>query len=292
VGRDVLREILEGLGAAVMPLDRSDAFVPIDTEAVRHEDVERAREWADVYDFDALVSTDGDADRPLIGDEKGEWLRGDVVGILCAQYLQAEAVVTPVSSNTALERSKAFDVVLRTRIGSPYVIAGMEEALAQGAGLVVGYEANGGFLLGSQVLRNGQRLRPLPTRDAVLPMVALLCAAKERGLKMSELGYKLPKRFTASDRLQNIAVSVSQALIARLKLNIGLLTELLAPHSGPLESLDDTDGLRASFASGDIVHLRPSGNAPELRCYAEAGSAANAMALCEACLVRVLKVAV
>jgi phosphomannomutase len=292
VGRDVLREILQGLGAEVMPLDRSDDFVPIDTEAVRHEDVERAREWADVYDFDAVVSTDGDADRPLIGDERGEWLRGDVVGILCAQYLQAQAVVTPVSSNTAVERSKAFDRVLRTRIGSPYVIAGMEEALAQGTELVVGYEANGGFLLGSQVLRNGQRLGPLPTRDAVLPIVALLCAAKERGLKMSELGYKLPKRFTASDRLQNVAVPISQALIARLKLNVGLLAELLAPHSGPLETLDDTDGLRASFASGDIVHLRPSGNAPELRCYTEAGSAASAMKLCEACLVRVLKVAV
>nr|WP_315473687.1 phosphomannomutase [uncultured Rhodoferax sp.] len=291
VGRDVLREILEGLGAEVLPLDRSDEFVPIDTEAVRHEDVERALEWAAVHDFDAVVSTDGDADRPLIGDETGEWLRGDVVGILCAQYLQAQAVVTPVSSNTALERSQAFGQVLRTRIGSPYVIAGMEDALTQGAGLVVGYEANGGFLLGSQVLRNGQRLGPLPTRDAVLPIVALLCAAKERGLKMSELGYKLPKRFTASDRLQNVATQASQALIARLKHDTALLGQLLAPHSGPLEALDETDGLRAFFASGDIVHLRPSGNAPELRCYAESSTAANARKLCDACLLRVLQVA-
>jgi phosphomannomutase len=291
VGRDVLRLILEALGAEVISLGRTEVFVPIDTEAVRHEDIAQARAWAELYDFDAIVSTDGDADRPLIGDEQGEWLRGDMVGILCAQHLGAHTVVTPVSSNTALERSQAFAQVERTRIGSPYVIAGMEAALAQGSPLVVGYEANGGFLLGSQVLSQGKRLGPLPTRDAVLPILALLCAAKARGCKLSELSDSLPKRFTASDRLQNFATLKSRTLIARLKADAKLLCALLAPHAGPLDALDETDGLRAYFASGDIVHLRPSGNAPELRCYAESATAKDARQLCEACLLEVLKVA-
>jgi len=34
-----------------------------------------------------------------------------------------------------------------------------------------------------------------------------------------------------------------------------------------------------SFVGGEIVHLRPSGNAPECRCYAEADSPARAEAL-------------
>ena len=34
-----------------------------------------------------------------------------------------------------------------------------------------------------------------------------------------------------------------------------------------------TDGLRITLTNGRIVHLRPSGNAPELRCYAEAEQA-------------------
>jgi phosphomannomutase len=50
---------------------------------------------------------------------------------------------------------------------------------------------------------------------------------------------------------------------------------------------NQTDGLRASFANGDIVHLRPSGNAPELRCYAEADTAERATAPRDACLARV-----
>ena len=291
VARDVLRTILEALGAEVISLGRTDVFVPIDTEAVRHEDIEQAREWAELHDFDAIVSTDGDADRPLIGDERGEWLRGDVVGILTAQQLQATAVVTPVSSNSALESTQSFAQVVRTRIGSPYVIEGMQNAAKAGAELVVGFEANGGFLLGSQVLRDGRRLGPLPTRDAVLPMLALLCGAKAGKLKMSEVGYRLPKRFTASDRIQNFATASSLALIVRLRMDHAALRELMAPQAGEVVSIDETDGLRVLFASGDIVHLRPSGNAPELRCYAESTTVDQAKQLCDDCLLRVLKVA-
>ncbi|CAM8642864.1 {ManB} Phosphomannomutase [Comamonadaceae bacterium] len=291
VARDVLRTILEALGAEVISLGRTDVFVPIDTEAVRHEDIEQARAWAELYDFDAIVSTDGDADRPLIGDEQGEWMRGDVVGILTAQYLHATAVVTPVSSNSALERTQSFAQVVRTRIGSPYVIEGMQQAAHNGAELVVGYEANGGFLLGSQVLRNGQRLGPLPTRDAVLPMLALLCGAKAQALKMSEVGYRLPKRYTASDRIQNFATDSSRELIASLRNDHMLLRNVMAPQAGPVEAIDETDGLRVHFASGDIVHLRPSGNAPELRCYAESTSVRSAKRLCDECLLRIIKTA-
>ena len=36
--------------------------------------------------------------------------------------------------------------------------------------------------------------------------------------------------------------------------------------------VDTTDGLRLTLNNGCVIHLRPSGNAPELRCYAEAES--------------------
>ncbi len=287
VGRDVLRTILQALGAQVNSLGRTETFVPIDTEAVRPEDVAQARLWATEHSFDALLSTVGDADRPLIGDERGEWLRGDLVGILCAQALQAQVVVTPVSSNTAVELCGAFDQVLRTRIGSPYVIAGMEEALPDVNGPVVGYEANGGFLLGSDVLQEGRSLKALPTRDAVLPMLALLVLARRRGCKLSALSADLPKRFSASDRLQAFATDKSRALLAQLQGDATALAQTLAPDSGSVLSTNQTDGLRVTFVNGDIVHLRPSGNAPELRCYAEADTEERAKLLCDACLARV-----
>ncbi|MEJ7808469.1 MAG: phosphomannomutase, partial [Telluria sp.] len=213
VARDVLRTILEKLGAQVFSLGRTDTFVPIDTEAVRQQDIEQARAWANEYAFDAILSTDGDADRPLIGDAAGTWMRGDVVGILCAQYLHADVVVTPVSSNTAVEKCGSFTQVVRTKIGSPYVIAGMQ--CAPHGTVVVGYEANGGFLLGSDVHKRGVVLTALPTRDAVLPMLALLSLSISKACPMAQLSAGLPGRFTASDRIAQVPTETSARLLAR-----------------------------------------------------------------------------
>jgi len=287
VARDLLRKVLEQLGAEVISLGRTNDFVPIDTEAVRPEDVIQARKWAQEHTFDAIFSTDGDADRPLIGDEAGQWLRGDVVGILCAKFLAADVVVTPVSSNTLAEKSGWFSEVVRTRIGSPYVIAGMEQASVESTGVVVGFEANGGFLLDSDVVRNGKRLFALPTRDAILPMLAVLAMAKEQGGKISALVAGLPARYTASDRLQSFPTEDSAALLKALQQDQKQATQVMAPNAGSVASVDLTDGLRVTFSNGDIVHLRPSGNAPELRCYAESGTQAKAQSLCDQCLATV-----
>lgn len=283
VARDVLRKILEALGAEVISLGRTDLFTPIDTEAVRPEDIEQAKNWAQAHHFDAIFSTDGDADRPLIGDELGQWLRGDVVGILCAKFLKANVVATPVSSNTVAEKSGWFDSVIRTRIGSPYVIAAMG-AISDSKVTVVGFEANGGFLLGSDIARNGNKLTALPTRDAVLPMLGLLALAKDSGVKLSELVLTLPSRYTQSDRLQNFPTDISAQLLSLLKLDRAKTIEIMAPSSGDVVLVDGTDGFRVTFGNGDIVHLRPSGNAPELRCYAESGTQMQAQELCRNCL--------
>lgn len=281
--RDILREILEALGASVLSLGRTDGFVAVDTEAVSPEDIRAAHEWAKSLDFDAVVSTDGDGDRPLVGDESGNWFRGDTVGLVCSRFLGADHVVTPVSSNTALERSGWFRTVTRTRIGSPYVIAAMQSNASE-EGICVGYEANGGFLLGSRVFRNGCILDPLLTRDAVLPIVALLVASGERRCPMSALSADLPRRFTASDRLQDVSPARSSALLGRLQHSPDELSSCLPLDCGAVVLVDRTDGLRMTFASGDIVHLRPSGNAPELRCYTEAGTPDRAEELCHRCL--------
>ena len=285
VARDLLTELLETLGADVVPLERTDTFVPIDTEAVSEEDRARGRRWAKEYKLDALLSTDGDADRPLIGDENGDWLRGDVVGTLCAQYLHAAAVATPVSSTTAIERCGAFKRVIRTRIGSPYVIEGMEQAVNDGHSPVVGFEANGGFLLASRLERNGSVLEPLPTRDAVLPILALLAMAQEKACPVSALSSELPQRFTASDRLQDFAHERSTALLENLSRQPGILAELF----GAVRNTDTTDGQRITFESGEVIHLRRSGNAPELRCYAEADTQERASELVNEVLTIVAK---
>jgi phosphomannomutase len=289
VGRDLLEEIYTALGAEVTRLGRSDTFMPVDTEAIRPEDVELARRWAGEYPFDAIVSTDGDSDRPLLSDEAGNWLRGDIAGILCARYLRADAVVTPVSSNSAVEKCGWFQSVVRTRIGSPYVIEGMTQAAAEGFRRVVGYEANGGFLTASEIESRDGILRSLPTRDAVIVHLAVLLLADEKGLTVGELAGTLPERFTRSDRLKDFPSEISNAAIAGLcEGDSGDPLENMEKHLsgvfGELSGYDTTDGLRIALAGGDVIHFRPSGNAPELRCYSEAATEARAKELVALCL--------
>ena len=281
VGRDVLLEIVEALGAKAVALGRSESFIPVDTEAVRTEDVELAKGWAADGGYDAIVSTDGDSDRPLLADHTGNWLRGDVLGVLCATALGADCVVTPVSSNSMLEKSGLFARTARTRIGSPYVIAEMVAQLPAG-GSVCGYEANGGFLLASDFTRDGRTLSALPTRDAVLPIVAVLAAAK--GRRLTDLIADLPARVTHSDRIKGFPTASSQAVVAFLLAGsdtdrMARIAHWFGPIAGAPAALDLTDGLRMEFASGVIIHLRPSGNAPELRCYTEADTAEAAESL-------------
>lgn len=287
VARDLFREIFEALGATVISLGRTDEFVPIDTEAVGDDEVQRARDWAGQYGFDAIISTDGDADRPLVGDEQGQWLRGDVADILCAQYLGAQAVATTVSCNSAVELCGTFDQVVRTRIGSPYVIEAMEALATVGDRKIVGFEPNGGFLVGSPIEKNGRALEPLLTRDAALPILCLLSRAKEHGKRLSDLARGLPPRFTASDRLQNFSTETSRKLLSDLAVSATAINDLLGDVCGKSIQLDQTDGLRMTFSRGDVVHFRPSGNAPELRCYAESGSQEGAMELVREGLRRV-----
>ncbi|SFI57906.1 phosphomannomutase [Nitrosomonas sp. Nm34] len=287
VARDFLMELLKQFGAEVVSLGRTNNFVPIDTEAVSEEDQVLGQKWAAAHRLDALLSTDGDADRPLIGDEAGRWLRGDVIGLLCARYLNAHTVVTPVSSTTAIERCDAFTHVMRTKIGSPYVISAMQTALIAERSGVVGFEANGGFLVGNNFERNGCKLEPLPTRDAVLPMLALLALAREQGVPLSRLSASLPQRFTASDRIKEFPTERSQAMIANLASSRQNVLTVLGDACGNVVSQDETDGLRLTFTSGQIIHLRPSGNAPELRCYAETDSEVQAKELVKMTLERV-----
>ncbi len=279
VARDVIRAILEGLGAEVTSLGRTEEFVPIDTEAVAEVDIRRGHDWALEHRFDAIISTDGDGDRPLISDENGNWLRGDMVGLLCARYLKAGNVVVPVSCNTAIELCGEFATVLRTKIGSPYVIAGMQQLATD----VVGFEANGGFLTGSRFERDGKTLDALPTRDAVLPALAVLASAKDRGMPVSGLLQNLPARYTASDRLQSFPVEKSRQLIEELTAN----PEKLQHNPGKVVNCNTTDGLRIHFDNGEIVHLRPSGNAPELRCYCEAANEQRAKQLVQTILAAI-----
>ncbi len=297
VGRDLLVSVLEALGATAIPAGRSDSFVPVDTEAVNDEMLRGIQRLVDENGgpaVDAVVSTDGDGDRPLVlGVEAGRvrFVPGDILGIVTADFVGAREIAVPISVNDAVDlHFEAQGITpVKTRIGSPYVIDAMRQ---------VGWEANGGFLTAAPVsIPGGGVLEALPTRDALLPILAAFCASFGRGIPLHELFSRLPPRFGKSGLLREFPRDKALAILGRFSPHDASIVE--ARFDEPSSSIDGSleeirreverwfttrdgfgavrwinwlDGVRICFDNGDIVHVRPSGNAPELRVYASAGT--------------------
>jgi phosphomannomutase len=115
-------------------------------------------------------------------------------------------------------------------------------------------------------------------------MLAILTDAQRKNVTLSGLQAALPPRYTFSDRLKDFPTAESQALLARFQEGneaevLARATQMFGGLAGPASAFDKTDGLRITFEGGDIIHLRPSGNAPELRCYTESATLDRAATL-------------
>jgi phosphomannomutase len=201
--------------------------------------------------------------------------------MVVAEYLGADSVVVPISCNDSIDRGPLAELLEpKTKIGSPHVVAGMAAARAKGRRVVCGWEANGGFLLGSDVVRGGATLRALPTRDAFLPLLGVLFAAHERNLALPALFAALPPRFSRAGLVRNFARANGRRIVETLSEAAGAarLPEFFVAAEGfsGISRLDYTDGVRIIFENGDVAHFRPSGNADEFRMYAVADTAERA----------------
>ena len=273
VARDLLTRIMRHAGAEVISLGRIDGFVAVDTEAFGDAVFAPLQNWVAAEKLDAIVSADGDGDRPLLMDEAGQFVRGDVLGLLAAQFLGARTVVTPVTSNSAIERTGYFADVVRTKVGSPYVVAAMEAAHDG----VVGFEANGGTFVGEGIAIKGVPLAALPTRDAVLPLLCALGLAAGQGKTVSELVAALPLQVAMADRLQDIPGERSGAFLKKLEIDDNFAAQFFDGRG--IADVSSIDGLQFRTLSGEMVHFRASGNAPEMRCYVESSTADGAKSL-------------
>jgi phosphomannomutase len=328
VGRDLLPTILRNAGAEVICMGRSDEFFPIDTEALADQHLDELSQIvlkarAKHGKIDALVSTDGDSDRPLViaVDEtadssiRSRFISGDLLGLLVTDYLGVDSISVPISSNPAIQEhfeNKTIPVCL-TKIGSPYVIEAMQQATTQGKKHIVAWEANGGYLTGSDLALNAGVIHALPTRDAILPILCLLHASVQQQRSLSNMIDRLPSWYGKAGLLDDFPKQSSLAILQQLTpdhdanicsvqfemeqvifrnadnqiieqhpFNSELASKMISAKRllesvfsvqhgfGMLTQINCLDGIRCYFDNEDIAHIRPSGNAPQLRIYAYA----------------------
>ncbi len=198
---------------------------------------------------DLGIAFDGDGDRSLFCDEKGEILTGDKSALLLSKFLLQKnpnsTVVTCLNSGSSIESvaSETNSKVIRTKVGSVEVSRKMVPIKA-----LIGFEENGGFMYGphNQV------------RDGCMALALALDLLASSETTLSKNLASLPPSFTTKDKISCPRESAIK-LIATLKEE--------NPNS------DTTDGIKINFDSKNWVMIRPSGTEPIVRIYAEASSA-------------------
>jgi phosphomannomutase len=287
----LLVEVFARLGAEVVPIERSEQFIPIDTDKITDEEKARFKGFAEQHpDAFAIISADGDSDRPIVIDETGTFQWGDLLGCIAAEYLGIKFAATVVSANDAVDIACAQlgITAAKTKIGSPYVISAMMAAPANKRPAAA-WEMNGGFLLGDDVTINGNTLQSLPTRDALLPILSCLMSAVQQKISISALFKRLPQRFLGGGMVDvpEAEIAAFRAVSTDAKAMAELSAKLFAGSDlGAIREIVLTDGLRVRFSNNDVVHLRPSGNAPQFRVYTNADTQERADNLTRAALAQ------
>ncbi len=191
--------------------------------------------------LDLGVAFDGDGDRMLAVDERGEQVDGDQILAVLALHLGVDVVAVTVMTNLGFHRLMAERrvKVLTTPVGDRYVL----EALRREGALLGGEQSGHLIWLGSHVTGDG------------LAAALVLCGALE-GRTLSEAVAVMP-RFPQV--IRNIAVP---------------------DPSVPRSVLDEVDRTNADLGDRGRLLVRPSGTEPVVRVLAEAENAEDAEKLC------------
>ncbi len=242
--------ILRELGCKVVTLNsQPDGHFPGRAPEPTPENIQDLSKAVVSMDADLGIAHDGDADRTIIVDEKGEVLTGDRVFALAAiNYLQEKnkpRIVTPVATSSLIDdvANKLNGKVVRTKVGEPELV----REIRDGGGDIAG-EENGGVIYPDWAF----------CREGIMTAIQFIDYMARTGKTVSELNETLPQYYQSKKKVE-CPNDLKKTVLKDL-------AEKLDDHN-----IDKTDGLRIVFEEGWLL-LRPSGTEPIFRCFSEAKS--------------------
>jgi phosphomannomutase/phosphoglucomutase len=241
--------VLRELGCKVTTINANvDGSFPNRLSEPRPENLGELASIVRSVKADVGVAYDGDADRAIFVDEKGEIHWGDRTFALIEKYFlqdnRGETVVTPVSSSHVIKdiADEYGGKVVWTKVGSVTVSHTMKKINAR-----LGGEENGGvFYAPHQAVRDGTMTTAL--------VLDIMAKSKK---KLSRLLAELPSYYIEKDKIEcpdELKEKVVETLLKKVK----------------GATVDTIDGAKIWFNDKSSILIRPSGTEPIYRFYAEA----------------------
>ncbi|MBI1872170.1 hypothetical protein HYS10_01995 [Candidatus Collierbacteria bacterium] len=185
------------------------------------------------------VGFDSDGDRVVFVDKGGNFIPGDYSGTIMAKWNASDTVICPINVSNVI--NYIGKEVIRTKVGSPFVIAGMKKY-----GANFGFESNGGCIHEDMMM----------SRDGGTTFIKMLNILKWSQKELHELVAELPKSYIRRSKF-NCPVEKFELILSKAKSFM------------KSQQIDETDGIKLILDKDTWVLFRPSGNAPEFRVFVE-----------------------
>jgi phosphomannomutase/phosphoglucomutase len=258
VGGLVTPYLLRDLGCRVTTINANiDGAFPNRLPEPRPENLTDLMAAVTTTRADFGVAFDGDADRAIFVDEKGETQWGDrTFALIEEDFLknhQGATIVTPVSSSQVVMdvAEKYGGKLVWTKVGSTVVSYTMKKMKAR-----LGGEENGGVFYGAHQ----------PVRDGAMTTALVLGIMAKTGRRLSQLLNGLPRYYLEKDKIECLD-ELKDAVLKKLAAE----TEHLNPET--------VDGVKLLFPDRSSILIRPSGTESVYRLYAEAKTKEKATSL-------------
>jgi len=238
---DVMPKVLERLGLNIIEINATiqGEFYARDTEV--ENDFDSLKETVIKENADFGVGYDSDGDRVIFVDKNGNFIPGDYTGTLIAREVISSTVVTPINTSQVIDRIDKR--IIRTKVGSPYVVEKMKEH-----NLDFGFEANGGGIFRDMLSRDGGRTT-----------IEIMNLMKTKNKDLISLVNELPRFYLFREKL-DYKWEYKELILRKAK----------EEFKGWM--IEETDGLKIWLDETTWILFRSSMNAPEFRVFAESNN--------------------
>ena len=245
--------LLRALGCELTTLNcQADGFFPGRDPEPIEENLTELIEVVKELGADIGLAHDGDADRTICIDEKGNFVLGDKTFSLVEKQMLKEnnggTIVTTVATSQAIYdiAQKYNGKVIATAVGDLLVARELKNQNG-----LFGGEENGGLIFPDFVYG----------RDAAMTVAKILEIIAKEKKSLSELVNELPVYYS-----KKMKVECDDALKEEVMNNIAIEIKNTTDFK-----IDTSDGVKILKDDGWVI-IRPSGTEPIFRCFAESDS--------------------